>query len=746
MENTDRNYYDELIRELSEICGILPEYWDIVGEKHVTSADTARAILRAMKVSIGTAAEIVREISERKSRPWKTYLGPVHVLSVNKQPFSIPIYLPVREGDEHLLRISWVMEDEKGRKDGYDLGGGSIHLAEERQIDGVRYIRVDLADTKQRDIGYYTLHAVCRRGDTPGPGDVWDKTSKIIITPDVCYVPSELENGRAWGLSANLYSIRSKRNWGVGDFGDLSRLAEWVADLKGHFVGINPLHAIPNTKPFGVSPYSPISRLYKNFVYLDLENVPEVKESGDAAKVKASSRFNRELGELRSAKFIDYEKTASLKEKILRKAFELFYKKHFLGETSRGRAFREYAEGEGSCLESFAVFMALREYMSKEKNAYAWQEWPEDYQDISGEAVRKFREKNRKEVLFHQYVQWLIHRRLKGISEKTKKLGMIIGLYNDLAIGAIGGGSDAWSFREVLASGADVGAPPDDFSPDGQKWGFPPAVPERLRETGYELFIQTIRKNMRYGGAIRIDHALGMFRLFWIPEGMTPAGGAYVAYPWEDLLRIVALESVRNRSMVIAEDLGTIGANAREALQSFQMLSYRLFYFERNYPDPSFLAPEGYPRVALCAVTTHDLPTIYGYWKGRDIELRRGTGKYPDDALWTKQIEERQRDKRLILAALKAQGIVSVYSPSDLLMPEMTPELCRAIYHYLALTPCKLLLVSLDDVIGTLDQQNMPGTVDSHPNWVQKTPLALEEIVKDRRFIQLAGVLNKYSV
>jgi 4-alpha-glucanotransferase len=251
---------------------------------------------------------------------------------------------------------------------------------------------------------------------------------------------------------------------------------------------------------------------------------------------------------------------------------------------------------------------------------------------------------------------------------------------------------------------------------------------------------------MRYGGALRIDHALGMFRLFWIPEGMTPGGGAYVAYPWEDLLRIVALESARNRSVVIAEDLGTIGANAREALQSFQMLSYRLFYFERNYPDPSFLAPERYPRVALCAVTTHDLPTIYGYWKGRDIELRRGTGKYPDDALWNKQIEERERDKRLILAALKAQGIVSAAYPSGPVIPEMTPELCMAIYHYLALTPCKLLLVSLDDIIGAVDQQNMPGTVDSHPNWIQRTSPTLEEIVKDQRFIQLAGVLNKYSL
>jgi 4-alpha-glucanotransferase len=220
---------------------------------------------------------------------------------------------------------------------------------------------------------------------------------------------------------------------------------------------------------------------------------------------------------------------------------------------------------------------------------------------------------------------------------------MDIGLYHDLAIGSVGGGSDAWNYRDVIASGADVGAPPDDFSPDGQKWGFPPAIPDKLKETGYELFIETIRKNMKHGGALRIDHALGMFRLFWIPCGMTPKEGAYVAYQSEDLLRIIALESIRNRTMVIAEDLGTIGDNVRESLKRLRMLSYRLFYFERNYPDPSFLPPGGYPRMALCAVTTHDLPTIYGYWKGRDLKVRRQLGKYPDDTLWNKQVEERKR-------------------------------------------------------------------------------------------------------
>jgi 4-alpha-glucanotransferase len=738
--------YDELVNELAELSGILPEYWDIFGNRHMTSADTKKAILRAMKFKTESADDVIQEINEIKSRPWQTFIEPVHIISVNKQPFSIPVYIPAKEGDEEKLIVSYSIEDERGRKEQFGTCGDRIHISERKWIEGMRYVKANLVDTKRRDIGYYTLHVTCKHHDRISTGRAGiSKTSKVIITPDACFMPEVLYNGRAWGLSVNLYSIRSKRNWGIGDFRDLAKIVKWTAELKGHFVGINPLHAIPNTKPFGISPYSPVSRIYKNFVYLDVENIPEIREYEGCKKVRSSKNFSRQLRELRKTEFIDYEKVALLKEKMLRKAFAFFYKKHFLKKTSRGRAFGKYMESEGLCLESFALFMSLHEYMRKKKNAFSWQEWPEAYHKISGRAVRKFSKENRREILFYQYVQWLIDGQLKKVAEKAKKFGMKVGLYHDLAVGSMGGGSDAWSFRDVIAIGADAGAPPDDFSPDGQKWGFPPIIPGRLKESGYELFIYTIRKNMKHFGALRIDHALGMFRLFWVPKGMTPNDGAYVSYPSEDLLRIIALESIRNRTMVIAEDLGTIGENVRETLKRLGAFSYRLFYFERNYPDPSFLSPEGYPLMALCAVTTHDLPTIYGYWKGRDIEKRRAIGKYPDDSLWNKQIEERKRDKALILSALKSRGIIPDDYPSDpAATPEMTPELCRAIYHYLALTPCKLLLVSPEDILGALDQQNMPGTVDSHPNWVQKMPIVLEKIIKDSRFIDLSKMLNKY--
>ncbi len=739
--------HDELIHEISSQCGILPEYWDISGKKHITSLETEKAILRAMKLKIDSEKDIVKEINKRKLRPWKDFIEPVHVISVNRQPLSIPVHIPIRKTEEAKLMISWSLEDEKGRRDEFRLAPEAIIGAAEQWIDGTRYITVTLSDSVKRDAGYYVLEVECRHPDgvLPRGHNKLRRKSKIIITPDTCYIPAALQKGKAWGLSVNLYAVKSERNWGVGDFADLKRIVRWTARMKGSFIGVSPLHVIPNTKPFGVSPYSPISRLYKNFIYLDLEKVPEVMGCEDDRKLIGSKRFRKELNELGRTDLVDYEKIALMKEKVLRTAFDFFYRQHFSRNTSRGGDFKRYVREEGARLESFSLFMALWEHMKKTKRAYTWREWPEGYQDVAGKAARSFRKTHRKAILFHQYVQWLIDRQLREIAEEAAKLGMRVGLYYDLAIGSVAGGSDAWNYKYVIAGGADVGAPPDDFSPEGQKWGFPPLIPEKLRETGYELFIETIRKNMKYGGAIRIDHALGLFRLFWVPDGMSAGDGAYVTYPSEDLLRIVALESTRNRCMVVGEDLGTVGENVREGLKRFQMLSYRLFYFERNYPDPSFLPPERYPETALCAVTTHDLPTLYGYWIGRDIQTRRNLGIFPDDSTRRKQAEDRERDKRLILNALKSCGKVPNEYPSDPgLIRKMTPELCLAIYRYLAQTPCKLLLVSLDDIVGTINQQNIPGIVGSYPNWMQKIRITLEKMLKDRRFTDLSEMLGRH--
>jgi 4-alpha-glucanotransferase len=723
--------HEELINELADLCGIIPEYWDIFGNKHITLIETKKAILKAMKLDIDSEESIKNEIYAQKARPWNRFVEPVKVISENEQPFKISIHVPVEEREENKIDISWSVRNEESKKiDEFVLLGNELTISDQRWMYGMRYIKIDLSDKCHRDIGYYSIDIIFRIPNMEISG-----TSRIIITPDCCYVPPEQENGKTWGLSINLYSIRSCQNWGAGDFGDLKKIVKWVSELKGGFVGINPLHAIPNKKPFGISPYSPITRLYKNFIYLDIENIPEVKKlmAHGSWLMAHGEEIKKQINALREKELIDYEKVASIKEKILRQAFEVFYETFsnppipplvkggeggfYLNSENRIKEFKQYISEEDRILESFATYLSLTS--------------------------------DEKEILFYKYIQWLIDEQLKEISELAKNLGMPIGLYHDLAIGSIGSGSDVWNYQDVIAEGIDLGAPPDDFNPAGQNWGFPPLVPKKLKESGYEFFIQTIRKNMQHFGALRIDHALGMFRQFWIPNGMPASHGAYVKQPTEDLLRIIAQESVRNRTMVIAEDLGTIGENVRETLFRFSMLSYRLLYFERNYPDPSFLSPEKYPEMALCAVTTHDLPTIYGWWIGRDIDLKKRLGIFPDESAWQRNISERERDKSLLIEVLKSQGIIpDAHSPihpftHSPYLDEMTPELCLAIYEYLARTPCKLLSVSLDDAIGTPDQQNMPGITDSYPSWMQKTPVALEQMISDRWFHSLSEMFQE---
>lgn len=753
--------YGDLIRELSGLCGIIPEYWDIFGNKHETSQETMEGILRAMKCRIDSSADVVKEIQQRKRGTWVGFLDPVHVRSVDDQPISVPVYIPAKEGEEKNILISWCIENEERppscpgeeggkterphRNDMQTISGDRLPISEEQWFDGKRFIKVSLADTGNHETGYYRMTVRCTHPDKvfPKESSEREKTARIIIAPDACYLPQEFSARKSWGLFISLYAVRSLRNWGIGDFTDLKNIVAWIGGLQGGFVGINPLHAIPNTLPFGISPYSPISRLYKNYLYLDIEAVPEYAESGEMKTALSNRDIGSRIQELRKKQFVGYEEIAFLKETVLRNCFEVFYKNHYREDTPRCRKFREYLSLEGPPLESFALFMVIHEHMKK-TGKYSWQEWPEEYHDCSGSEVRDFASSHKKDVLFYQYMQWLIDQQLESVGQEAKKRGMLLGLYQDLAIGSIGGGSDAWSNRSVFAYAAEVGAPPDDFSPDGQKWGFPPLIPEAQRETGYELFIQTIRQNMKQGGALRIDHALGMFRLFWIPRGMHPKDGAYVNYPFEDLIRIIALESERNRTVVIAEDLGTVGDNVRETLRRFKMLSYRLLYFERDYPDPSFSSPGKYPAAALCAVTTHDLPTLSGYWQGRDLEVSKKAGKYPEETLFDKRVEERERDKRLLISALKSHRVLRKNYP---LKSGMTDELCKAVYQYLSLTPCRMVVVNFDDILGTLDQQNLPGTIDEHPNWVQKTPILLEDAMKDRRFPDLsAGIKDEFPL
>lgn len=734
--------YDNLLAELAELAGILPEYYDIFGNRHVASRETKVAILSELGFPAGTREDIIRGIEKKTLRLWRAVLDPVTVISVRDQPYRLAVHLPMPEGKEQAAGIVLTVEDEEGKRQTIDFPAGTLKAEDQRMIDNRRFVRI-LLSIPSREIGYYTLSVACSHPEPVfGNGACpLERSARLIIAPDSCYMPEQLRTGRTWGVALNLYALRSERNWGVGDLGDLRRLVVWASQLEAGLVGINPLHAIPNTFPFGISPYSPVSRLYRNLIYIDMDSV------ADLDRIPGSKQTAEKITTLRKSERIDYEGVAAVKLEMLEQAFELFYRDHFFKESPRGRTFREYLASEGAPLRDHALFLALSERLKDRHESCAWRAWPEEYQSPHSAAAVAFGKENEKRVLFFAYIQWLIDTQMAGVSDAAASLKMPIGLYGDLAVGAICGGSDGWMYQDVLADQVTVGAPPDDFNTLGQNWGFPPMIPDKLRESGYDLFITTIRKNMQHMGALRIDHALGLFRLFWIPKGTEPRDGAYVRCNAEELLRIIALESVRNRTLVIGEDLGTITDEARQMLQRFGILSYRLFYFERNYPDPSFLPPERFPAMALTAVATHDLPTLYGYWSGRDLDVKRQLGIIRDDSLYGRQKSDRERDRRLILRALHAHGMLPGFSPEDSSpVPPMMPELCRAIYRYLAVSPAKLVLVSLDDVIGTIDQQNLPGTVYEYPDWVQKAPLLLEQIITDPRWQDLADMFRSNGI
>src|SRR5436190_836112 len=424
------------------------------------------------------------------------------------------------------------------------------------------------------------------------------KPARVKLEAGRCYEPELLAQGaRVWGFMVQLYGVRSKRNWGIGDFGDLKALVEFAASRGAAVVGVNPLHATQG------SPYSPSSRLALNFLYLDVEAIPEFGAGAAAQRLVKTKAFQRKLADLRKAPLVDYAGVAVLKRHVLERIFR--------------DAGPKVAEPS-----TFAIFEALRE-----KLGGGWESWPREYRDPHSRAVRKFAKKNAPRVAFHEWVQRAARAQLEGVQVHAQRLGMPIGLYVDLALGADRGGAEVWADREAYALEATCGAPPDEFNPKGQDWGLPPYSPRALRACAYGPFIELLRANMPAGGALRMDHVMALSRLYWIPRGAKADRGGYVHYPADDLLAVLAAESSARKCLVIGEDLGTVSAELRTKLNRAGVLSYRPLLFEKA-PDGEMAPPEAYPRDALVCVSTHDLPTWRGYWVEHDLELRDPDATY----------------------------------------------------------------------------------------------------------------------
>src|SRR4051812_16980361 len=512
-------------------------------------------------------------------------------------------------------------------------------------------------------------------------GDPKSSRKKLSIKKGKCHEPVALQaGGRVWGFMVQLYGVRSARNWGIGDFGDLRGLIELAARLGAATVGVNPLHAS------GTSPYSPSSRHALNVLYIDVEALPEYRKSPRAQRLVRSAAFQKRLKALRSAELVDYEGVRNAKLEVLGL---LFQHKSFSRNNAKGA-------------KTYALFEALREKLGDD-----WRRWPQAYRDPQSASVRRFAKTQRRRVAFHEYLQWSARTQLDALQRRALELGMPIGLYVDLALGADAGGAEVWGDQEAFALEATCGAPPDEFNPKGQDWGLPPYNPRVLKARGYAPFAELLRANMPEGGALRMDHVMALTRLWWIPSGEKPPAGGYVHYPFEDLLAVLAHESRQLRCMVVGEDLGTVTPEFRRALNEAGVLSYRPLLFEKN-AQGEFAPPQAYPREALTCVSTHDLPTWKGFFQSADLSLRAELGLTVDAE---KERTIREADAAKLLSALKCQGLDGS---------------AQSAHVFIARTPCKIMMVQPEDVFELTEQANLPGSIDEHPNWRRKLPLPLE--------------------
>ncbi len=698
---------------LAEFAGIMPAYEDTAGTIRHTTNDTRERLLAAMGLD-GSTEEAARRTLQRTGREdARRLLEPVRV-AVGKAPLRLPVMRPV--GAARSEEAKWELEvhEECGKT---HRSGGVIRREPFHQA------RIPIPVSLPS--GYHTL-----RLTLAGHRGVLSSEQRLIIAPPHCPRATDvLRRRQAWGLLANLYTLRSERNWGVGDCTDLRELVTWCREAGAAFVGINPLHALDN-RGHDISPYRPLSRLFRNILYLDVSAFPEFAAAPAARRRVASPVLQAEIAHLRAAEHLDYARVMALKRPVLENLYRVFLSRHRQGDTARGSAYQRYLEERGEVLLDFATFLALRDHLtSRGKTREDWHSWPSRYRNPHSKAVRSFRETHWREVEFHCYLQFELDCQLKAVATRAQKQGLALGLYQDLALGSSPSGSDTWAFPKLFLEDVSIGAPPDQYAPAGQDWALPPVDPRRLAEDRYEYWIHLVRAAVAHAGALRLDHVMGLFRQFWIPAGRPAREGAYVRYPAHDLLAILALESTRAGALVIGEDLGTVPRGLPQVLQRWGVLSTRVLYFERGKRG-AYRPSSAYRRHALVSANTHDMIPLAGFWVGRDLDLRRQADLIPSDEALEEARRERSRDRRLLLRRLAAEGVLprTGASPSD-------AALRGAVHAFLRRTPAALVGISLDDLAGELDPVNLPGVAqDRYPSWSRRMSASLEAMRRDPAF------------
>ena len=667
---------DSALRELASTHGISTEYWDWRGRHVQVGRDALVAVLAGLGVDASTPEAAQVAVTADRAARWSRMLPATVVARRGASPWFW-VHVPHGEPAE-----VWIELEDGGRR--HDIAQVD-HWVDPMRIGGALIGEATYAVPSDLPAGYHALRARC--GDTTA-------TATLIVAPDRLELPAALERGRAWGFLTQLYAVRSRRSWGIGDLGDLADLAAWSGhELGAGFVLVNPLHAGSPATPIEPSPYLPASRRFANPLYLRLEAVPEAAYLG-----AARAEFDRlaEQGRaLTDADVIDRDACWPLK----RRALELLC----AVELTPGRAasLAAYREREAEGLGEFATWCALAEV-----HGGAMKEWPDELRDARSETVAAERLRLSDAVELHVRAQWWLDEQLAAAATAARDAGMGIGVVHDLAVGVDPDGADPWVLGDLLAGDCSVGAPPDAYTQAGQDWSQPPWRPDRLAEVGYAPYRAMLRTVLRHAGGLRVDHVLGLFRLWWVPAGMPPTEGAYVRYDHEALIGILLLEAERAGAVVIGEDLGTVEPWVRDYLRERGVFGTSVLWFERGWSDEA-LRPEHWRELCLASVTTHDLPPTAGYLAGVHVDLRGSLGL----------LERAVEDERAVHDADVADWTALLVELGLLREGAGEREVVEALHRFLVRTPSRLLGVALPDAVGDRRPVNQPGTHQEYPNW-----------------------------
>ncbi|MEV1133311.1 4-alpha-glucanotransferase [Rhodococcus coprophilus] len=697
----------EKLRELAGHHGISTTYvgWD--GNEHDVSEQTLQRILAALDIPAGTPEEIAASLADVPDRPWRQMLPPSLVLTEHEER-SFPVHVP--HGDPVSV---WVVSE-----DGDEIEAEQLDIwVDPRVVDGRLVGRATFA-VPRLPLGWHTLHA--RSNDIEG-------TATLVVTPTRLATADRILQRQRWGLAAQLYSVRSRRSWGIGDFADLADLAAVTAGYGGDFVLINPVHAAEPVPPHEPSPYLPSSRRFVDPLYVRVEDVPESAYLPRKQRAKLDENAARFTKVNKKAAQLDRDTTYRAKLDVLEQVYRV------PRGPARQARFDAFCAERGTALDDFALWCALAEKFGSRPS-----QWRTHAPSPDHPGIEELREKLAGRIDFYRWLQWVCDEQLTSAQESAHAAGLGIGIVHDLAVGVRRDGADAWTLGDVLASGVTGGAPADDFNRNGQNWNQPPWRPDRLAEVGYRPYRDVVRSALRHAGGVRVDHILGLFRTWWVPEGFSPADGAYVRSNHEALIGILALEAQRADAVVIGEDLGVFEEWVQEYLFRRGIAGTSILWFEKDGDTPR--APETYRRLCLTSVTTHDLPPTSGYLAAEHITLRSALGLLERD-LGTELADEAVARDAVLRLASERGFPVSGDEPGDAVTVE-------SLHRLIATSPSALLGLSLADAVGERRSQNQPGTVDEYPNW--RVPLAdehgkavlLDDLADNKRFATLAAALS----